>query len=225
MNKKLTINLSQGTLGKLHPRYELLVKNKRNVGHIQSIVNILAEELEVRYEVASSVMHLARSKDSPEMRIQGLTEALIGLASEAIVKNSLHTDIPEKEFAKKLKIVTTRWAEDIVTKIRTLPELRRKKLLSDRKCRLKNYIKVCPVCDATEDNIIKDYTRLSAECKKCGWKRVFDGSGKRTVPKKTKPKTKSKKKTKKTGKNAGKEPTTDATKENIRDNHKDTNNK
>lgn len=63
MNKKLTVNLSQGTLGKLHPKYELLMKSKRNVGHIQSIVDVLSEELGVKYEVASSVMHLARSED------------------------------------------------------------------------------------------------------------------------------------------------------------------
>ena len=197
MNKKLTINLSQGTLGKLHPPYELLVKNKRNVGHIQSIVNVLAEELEVEYEVASSVMHLARSEDSPEMRIQGLTEALIGLAGEAIVKKSLYTDIPEKEFAKKLKTITARWAEDIVTKIRTLPELRRKKLLSDRKCRLKNYITKCPVCGAPDSSVHKDFKSLTAKCTKCGWTRTFDGSGKRTVPKKAKKDKKTENKTEK----------------------------
>ena len=197
LNKKLTVNLSQGTLGKLHPKYELLVKNKRNAGHIQSIINVLAEELEVKYEVTSSIMHLARSEDSPEKRIQSLTEALIGLATEATVKKSLYTDIPEKEFAKKLKIITARWVEDIVTKIRTLPELRRKKLLSDRKCRLKNYITKCPVCGAPESSIHKDFKSLTAKCAKCGWTRTFDGSGRRTVPKKAKKEKKTEKKTEK----------------------------
>jgi len=205
LNKKLTVNLPQGTLGKLHPKYELLMKSKRNVGHIQSIVDVLSEELEVKYEVASSVMHLARSEDSPEMRMQALTEALINLATEVIVKNNLYTDIPEKEFTKQLKVITARWAEDIVTKIRTLPELRRKKLLSDRKCRLKNYITKCPVCGAPESSIHKDFKSLTAKCAKCGWIRTFDGSGRRTVPKKkkapkVKPKAEPKAKTEKTEK-------------------------
>ena len=188
MNKKLTVNLPQGTLGKLHPKYELLMKNKRNIGHIQSIVDILGEELGVKLQVPPEVLDMAKTEDSPEMRMQGLTEALIDLATEVIVKNSLYTDIPEKEFAKQLKVITARWAEDIVTKIRTLPELRRKKLLSDRKCRLKNYITKCPVCGAPESSIHKDYKSLTAKCAKCGWTRTFDGSGKRTVPKKKKAK-------------------------------------
>lgn len=186
MNKKLTVNLSQGTLGKLHPKYELLMKSKRNVGHIQSIVDILGEELGVKLQVPPEVLDMTKTEDSPEMRMQALTEALINLATEVIVKNSLYTDIPENEFAKQLKVITARWAEDIVTKIRTLPELRRKKLLSDRKCRLKNYITKCPVCGAPESSIHKDFKSLTAKCAKCGWTRTFDGSGKRTVPKKAK---------------------------------------
>lgn len=149
-----------------------------------------------------------------------MTEALIGLAAEAIVKNSLYTDVPEKEFAKQLKVITARWAEDIVTKIRTLPELRRKKLLSDRKCRLKNYITKCPVCGAPESSIHKDFKSLTAKCAKCGWTRTFDGSGKRTVPKKAKPKKENKRKTKETKKDVAKGPTTDATKELIKANRK-----
>ena len=186
MNKKLTVNLPQGTLGKLHPKYELLMKSKRNVGHIQSIIDILGEELGVKLQVPSEVLDMAKTEDSPKMRMQGLTEALIGLAAEAIVKNNLHTDISEKEFTKQLKVITARWAEDVITKIRTLPELRRKKLLSDRKCRLKNYITKCPVCGASESSIHKDFKSLTAKCAKCGWTRTFDGSGKRTVPKKAK---------------------------------------
>jgi len=98
---------------------------------------------------------------------------------------------------KKLKTITTRWAEDVVTKIRALPELRRKKLLSDRKCRLKNYITKCPVCGAPESSIHKDFKSLTAKCAKCRWIKTFDGSGKRTVPTKAKKEKKTEKKTEK----------------------------
>jgi len=46
LEKKLTVNIAQGTLGKLNPPYELLVKHKSHVGHIQTIIDILGKELE-----------------------------------------------------------------------------------------------------------------------------------------------------------------------------------
>jgi hypothetical protein len=197
LNKKLTVNLTQGTLGKLNPPYELLVKNKRNIGHIQTVVDILSRELGVEYKVIPDILDVARSEDTPETRVKALTMALISLATQAAVKNNLHSDISEKELMVKMKVVTKRWAEDVIEKVRTLPELRMKKLLSDRKCRLKNYITKCPVCGAPESSIHKDFKSLTAKCAKCGWSRTFDGSGKRTVPRKkeAKPKAKAKRKT------------------------------
>ena len=108
-----------------------------------------------------------------------------------------------------------------------------KSLIQSWRCLNCNYVhsgteppEVCPVCGATEDNIMKDFEKLSAECKKCGWKRVFDGSGKRTVPrkkkeKKAKTKSGTKGKTKSVKKDAAKGPTMDATKEYIKNNHKE----
>jgi len=186
LDKKLTVNIKQGILGKLNPLCESLVESKKNVRNIEEIVNILTTELGVQYEVTPEVLNIARSENTPEIRIQSLAMALTQLATEAIIKNGLYKDIPEKELAGKLKVITQRWSEDIVTKIRTLPELRRKKLLSDRKCRHKNYITNCPVCGATGNDIAKDFDKLSAKCKKCGWTRTFDGSGKRTIPRKKK---------------------------------------
>jgi len=110
----------------------------------------------MKYEVTPEVLNIARSENTPEIRLKSLTMALTQLATEAIIENGLYKDIPEKELSGKLKAITQRWSEDIITKIRTLPELRRKKLLSDRKCRLKNYITKCPVCGATEEHISKD---------------------------------------------------------------------
>lgn len=222
MNKKLTVGLTQGTLGKLHPPYELLVKHKSHVGHIQTIVNILSSELEVgQHEVASSIFHSARSEDNPKKRIESLTEALIELATKAIINNHLYSDIPPKELPEKLKVITQRWSEDVITKIRTLPELRRKKLMSDRKCRLKNYVTKCANCDATGSDLVKDFQKLSVKCKKCGWTRTFDGSGKRTIPKKKKAKkVKPKAKPKKAEKKKIESVTTDPTKEEIKANQK-----
>jgi len=218
LDKKLTVNIKQGTLGKLNPLCESLAESKKNIRNIEEIVNILTMELGVDFKVTPVVIDLAKTDDSSEGRIMGLTVALTQFATEAIIQKGLYTDIPEKELATKLKVITQRWSEDIVTKIRTLPELRRKKLLSDRKCRLKNYITKCPVCGATGNDIAKDFDKLSAKCKKCGWTRTFDGSGKRTVPRKKKEKAKSatKGKTKSVKKDATKEPTTDPTKESIK---------
>jgi len=216
MEKKLTVNIAQGTLGKLYPPYELLVKHKRNTGHIQTIVNILCKELEVgQLPVTPSILEKARSEDDPKMRIESLTMALIQLATESVIKNHLYSDIPTKELPEKLKVITQRWSEDVIDKIRTLPELRRKKLLSDRKCRLKNYITKCPACGATGSGLTKDFQKVSVKCKKCGWTRIFDGSGKRTAPKKEK-KVKPKAKSKRAKEKKPEGPTTDATKEEIK---------
>lgn len=193
LNKKLTANLPQGTLGKLHPPYQLLVKSKKNVRHIQTIIDILGDKLGVKLQVPPEIMDTAKAEDSPDTRIASLTKALLALATEAVIKNNLYKDIPKKELTAQLRVITSRWAEDVIEKIRTLPELRRKKLLSDRKCRLKNYITKCPVCGAPESSIQKDYQSLTAKCTKCGWTRTFDGSGKRTIPKKPKKEKKTKK--------------------------------
>lgn len=192
MNKKLTANLTQGTLGKLNPPYELLVKSKRNIGHIQTVVDILGKELGVEYQVIPGILDMAHSEDTPEARVKALTMALISLAARAAVKNNLYSDIPEKELMAKMKVVTKRWAEDVIEKVRTLPELRMRKLLSDRKCRLKNYIKECPVCGAPESGLKKDFKKLSVKCAKCGWTKTFDGSGKRAAKGKTKKRAKKK---------------------------------
>jgi len=222
LDKKLTVNIAQGTLGKLYPPYELVVKHKGNTKHIQTIVNILSKELEVgQLQVTPSILERARSEDDPKMRIEGLTAALIQLATESVIKNHLYGDIPPKELPAKLKVITQRWSEDVIQKIRELPELRRKKLLSDRKCRLKNYVTKCPVCGATGSDLTKDFQKLSVKCKKCGWTRTFDGSGKRTVPRKKKEKkVKPKAEPMRARGKKTEKPTTDLIKEEIKANRK-----
>jgi len=189
--KKLSVSLPQGTLGRLYEPI-MAVEDLKNVT-LNKPLNEIFGELEshygVKFEVKQKLVNEIKTSETVEKRIQNLAKVLTKFATAAIIQKKLYLNVPEGEFGKQLKVITKAWSENIISKVHDLPELRKRKLLSDRKCRLKKYIVKCPVCNSKD--LEKDLKALTVKCRKCGWARTLDGSGMRTVPRKPKQKSKS----------------------------------
>jgi len=172
---KLTISIPQGILSMLEREANMLNSTRDLEKQLNAIGNM--HKILAKYYSITNVFNrdeLAKVLTQTETK-DWLEVSLTQFAKKSILKCKLYPNISQEAIIDSADLISKVWSMRVVAKLESLKEFRHKKLLADRKCRLKRYITECPQCGSKK--LKKDFKQFKVVCESCNWMRILNGSG------------------------------------------------